>query len=112
MLASRITATSNAIYTSENVMAWNVLPPCIAVLGAIVMIVSVNPLMAAGLMAASAILSLILLPAGEARFGPASQFRVEGGVRRRRTRRRDRQHGARARVRHDRFASRNASARP
>ena len=33
MLASRITATSNAIYTSENAMAWNVLPPCIAVLG-------------------------------------------------------------------------------
>ncbi|CAH2796556.1 MAG: Efflux ABC transporter, permease/ATP-binding protein [uncultured Caballeronia sp.] len=60
MLASRITATSNAIYTAENVMAWNVLPPCIAVLGAIVMIVSVNPLMAAGLMAASLILALIL----------------------------------------------------
>src|SRR5690348_1219717 len=60
MLASRITATSNAIYTSENVMAWNVLPPCIAVLGAIVMITSVNPLMAAGLMTASAILAFIL----------------------------------------------------
>ncbi len=35
-LASRITATSNAVYTSENTMAWNVLPPCIAVMGAIV----------------------------------------------------------------------------
>ncbi len=43
MLASRITATSNAIYTAENTMAWNVLPPCIAVIGAIVMIVAVNP---------------------------------------------------------------------
>ncbi|MDR5779938.1 ABC transporter ATP-binding protein [Caballeronia sp. LZ065] len=60
MLASRITATSNAIYTAENVMAWNVLPPCIAVLGAIVMIVSVNPWMAAGLMTASLVLALIL----------------------------------------------------
>jgi ATP-binding cassette, subfamily B, bacterial len=60
MLASRITATSNAIYTAENTMAWNVLPPCIAVIGAIVMIVAVNPLMAGCLMLASAILALVL----------------------------------------------------
>ncbi|WJF89467.1 ABC transporter ATP-binding protein [Paraburkholderia bonniea] len=60
MLASRITATSNAVYTAENTVAWNVLPPCIAVLGAIVMIVTVNPLMAAGLLACSAILALVL----------------------------------------------------
>ncbi|PLZ02515.1 ABC transporter [Burkholderia sp. WAC0059] len=59
-LASRITATSNAIYTVENTTAWNVLPPCIAVMGAIVMIISVNPLMAAGLLICSAILSVIL----------------------------------------------------
>src|ERR1700761_6715330 len=60
MLASRITATSNAVYTAENTTAWNVLPPCIAVLGAIVMIIAVNPLMAAGLMLCSAILSIVL----------------------------------------------------
>jgi ATP-binding cassette, subfamily B, bacterial len=60
MLASRITATSNAVYTAENTVAWNVLPPCIAVLGAIVMIVAVNPLMASGLMLCSAILSIVL----------------------------------------------------
>ncbi|MEJ8799097.1 ABC transporter ATP-binding protein [Trinickia caryophylli] len=59
-LASRITATSNAVYTSENTMAWNVLPPCIAVLGAIVMIVTVNPVMAACLMGCSAILAIVL----------------------------------------------------
>jgi ATP-binding cassette subfamily B protein len=59
-LASRITATSNAIYTSENTMAWNVLPPCIAVVGAIVMTVSVNPLMAGCLMVCSAILAVVL----------------------------------------------------
>ncbi|MFX1672801.1 ABC transporter ATP-binding protein [Paraburkholderia sp. A2WS-5] len=59
-LASRITATSNAVYTAENTTAWNVLPPCIAVAGAIVMITSVNPLMAAGLLLCSAILSIIL----------------------------------------------------
>jgi ATP-binding cassette subfamily B protein len=59
-LASRITATSNAVYTSENTMAWNVLPPCIAVLGAIVMIVTVNPVMAAGLLTCSGILAIVL----------------------------------------------------
>ncbi|WP_206999669.1 ABC transporter ATP-binding protein [Trinickia mobilis] len=60
MLASRITATSNAVYTSENTMAWNVLPPCIAVLGAIVMITMVNPIMAAGLLSCSAVLAIVL----------------------------------------------------
>jgi ATP-binding cassette subfamily B protein len=60
MLASRITATSNAVYTAENTMAWNVLPPCIAVLGAIVMITVVNPVMAGGLMLSSAILAIVL----------------------------------------------------
>ncbi|CAM2166227.1 ABC transporter [Burkholderia latens] len=59
-LASRITATSNAVYTSENTMAWNVLPPCIAVLGAILMIIVVNPLMAAGLLGCSAVLAIVL----------------------------------------------------
>ncbi|CAG9241874.1 Transport ATP-binding protein CydCD [Paraburkholderia caribensis] len=59
-LASRITATSNAVYTAENTTAWNVLPPCIAVVGAIVMIVTVNPLMALGLLTCSAILSIVL----------------------------------------------------
>ncbi|WP_175689387.1 ABC transporter ATP-binding protein [Burkholderia anthina] len=59
-LASRITATSNAVYTSENTMAWNVLPPCIAVMGAILMIIVVNPLMAAGLLGCSAVLAVVL----------------------------------------------------
>ncbi|KAG0163072.1 Transport permease protein, partial [Apophysomyces sp. BC1015] len=60
MLASRITATSNAVYTAENMMAWNVLPPCIAVCGAIAMIFAVNPLMASTLLIASAILAVVL----------------------------------------------------
>jgi ATP-binding cassette subfamily B protein len=60
MLASRITATSNATYIAENTLAWNVLPPCIAVLGAIAMVVAVNPLMAAGLFTTSAILAVVL----------------------------------------------------
>jgi ATP-binding cassette subfamily B protein len=59
-LASRITATSNAVYTSENTMAWNVLPPCIAVIGAIVMTITVNPVMAGCLLLCSAILAIVL----------------------------------------------------
>ncbi len=60
MLASRITATSNAAYITENTMSWNVLPPTIAVVGAIVMVTLVNPLMAGGLMLISAILAVVL----------------------------------------------------
>ena len=30
MLSSRITATSNAVFTVENMFVWNVLPPCLA----------------------------------------------------------------------------------
>jgi ATP-binding cassette subfamily B protein len=46
-LASRISASATAAFTVENTTSWNVLPPCIAVLGAIGFIGSVNPMMAA-----------------------------------------------------------------
>ncbi|MGN6411432.1 MAG: ABC transporter ATP-binding protein [Nitrobacter sp.] len=49
MLTSRITATSNAVYTVENMLFWNVLPPCIATVAAIALIGTVSPGMAAGL---------------------------------------------------------------
>jgi len=49
MLTSRITATSNAVYTIENMCVWNVLPPCAATLGAIAFVASVDWMMAAGL---------------------------------------------------------------
>ncbi|MFZ0123681.1 MAG: ABC transporter transmembrane domain-containing protein, partial [Xanthobacteraceae bacterium] len=42
MLTSRITATSNAIFTIENMFVWNVLPPCVATLGAIILLLSVS----------------------------------------------------------------------
>jgi len=38
MLTSRITATSNAVFTVENMFVWNVLPPCIATIAAILLI--------------------------------------------------------------------------
>jgi ATP-binding cassette, subfamily B, bacterial len=49
MLTSRITATSNAIFTIENMVVWNVLPPCVATLGAIILLLSVSAPMAAAL---------------------------------------------------------------
>jgi ATP-binding cassette, subfamily B, bacterial len=49
MLTSRITATSNAVFTVENMFVWNVLPPCIATASAIALIGTVSLPMAAGL---------------------------------------------------------------
>ena len=49
MLTSRITATSNAVYTVENMFVWNVLPPCFATISAIALISTVSPMMAGGL---------------------------------------------------------------
>lgn len=48
-LASRVTATSNAFFMIENMFVWNVLPPCIASLGAILYIGSVSVIMSASL---------------------------------------------------------------
>ncbi len=50
MLTSRITATSNAVFTVENMFVWNVMPPCIATVAAIALIGTVSLPMAAGLM--------------------------------------------------------------
>jgi ATP-binding cassette subfamily B protein len=49
MLTSRITATSNAVFTVENMFVWNVLPPCIATVSAILLIGTVSVPMSAGL---------------------------------------------------------------
>jgi ATP-binding cassette subfamily B protein len=49
MLTSRITATSNAVFSLENMFVWNVLPPCIATVAAIVLIGTVSLPMSAGL---------------------------------------------------------------
>jgi|KBSMisStandDraft_5_1062788.scaffolds.fasta_scaffold78339_1 ATP-binding cassette subfamily B protein len=49
MLTSRITATSNAVFTVENMLVWNVLPPCIATVAAIALIGTVSLPMSAGM---------------------------------------------------------------
>src|ERR1700719_1650714 len=55
-LASRITATSNAVFTLENMFVWNVLPPCAATVVAILFIGTVSVPMAAGLSLVAAII--------------------------------------------------------
>ena len=47
MLTSRVTATSNAVYTIETMFIWNVLPPCVATLVAIGFVMTVSTWMAA-----------------------------------------------------------------
>jgi ATP-binding cassette subfamily B protein len=49
MLTSRVTATSNAVYTVENMFMWNVLPPCVATVAAIAFVQTISFAMAAGL---------------------------------------------------------------
>jgi ATP-binding cassette subfamily B protein len=46
-LTSRITATSNAVFTVENMFVWNVLPPCVASVAAIALVLTISATMAA-----------------------------------------------------------------
>jgi ATP-binding cassette, subfamily B, bacterial len=54
-LTSRITATSNAVFTFENMLVWNVIPPCAATVGAILLVATVSLTMAATLLALAAL---------------------------------------------------------
>ncbi len=49
-LASRVSATSNAVFTAENMFVWNVLPPCAATVAAIAFVATVSLPMAFALM--------------------------------------------------------------
>ncbi len=59
-LASRVTATSNAVFQIANTSAWNVLPPCFAVVMSIALIASVSPIMAAALAMASLAMAAVI----------------------------------------------------
>lgn len=59
-LAGRISATANAIFTTESTMAWHVLPPCVAVGGAILVLGSINLVMAAGVSLVALGLALLM----------------------------------------------------
>src|SRR4051794_19267532 len=60
MLTSRITATSNAVFTVENMLIWNVMPPCVATVSAILLIGTVSPTMSAGLIVVAAVMVLAM----------------------------------------------------
>jgi ATP-binding cassette subfamily B protein len=60
MLTSRITATSNAVFTVENMFVWNVLPPCIATISAIVLIGTVSLPMSAGLVVIAGVMVIAM----------------------------------------------------
>src|SRR6185437_6851566 len=50
-LTSRVTATANALFTVENMLVWNVLPPCMATVCAIAFVGTVSLHMALALIA-------------------------------------------------------------
>src|SRR5580692_9123367 len=59
-LTSRITATSNAVFTGENMFVWNVLPPCVATTAAIALVSTVSLPMAASLAAVAGIMVCLM----------------------------------------------------
>jgi ATP-binding cassette, subfamily B, bacterial len=67
-LASRVTATSNAVFAVENMFVWNVLPPCAATAVAISLVGTVSVFMAAVLMPIAGLMVVALF-----RFAAAGQ---------------------------------------
>jgi ATP-binding cassette subfamily B protein len=59
-LTGRITATSNAAFTIENLFTWNILPPCVATVCAIAYLAAVSVPVAAAVMAFGALVMLLL----------------------------------------------------
>jgi ATP-binding cassette subfamily B protein len=59
-LTGRITATSNAVFAVENLFIWNVLPPCVATVGAVAYLTAVSVPMAATLTATAAVILVLL----------------------------------------------------
>jgi ATP-binding cassette, subfamily B, bacterial len=59
-LTSRVTATSNAVFTGENMFVWNVLPPCAATVAAIALVRTVSLPMAFGLAVVAGIMVCVM----------------------------------------------------
>jgi ATP-binding cassette subfamily B protein len=59
-LTSRITATSNAVFTFENMLVWNVLPPCLATVCAIAFVATVSWSMAASLVIVAGLVIVVM----------------------------------------------------
>ena len=65
-LTSRITATSNALFTVENMLVWNVIPPCVATVGVIALIATVSVKMAGMLLVVGSLVMLGMFRAARA----------------------------------------------
>jgi ATP-binding cassette, subfamily B, bacterial len=59
-LTSRVTATSNAVFTAENMFVWNVLPPCVATLAAIALVCVISLPMAGSLALVAGIMVFVM----------------------------------------------------
>jgi ATP-binding cassette, subfamily B, bacterial len=59
-LTSRVTATSNAVFTAENMVMWNVLPPCAATVAAIALVCTISVQMGAGLAVVAGIMVVLM----------------------------------------------------
>src|SRR5262245_32581100 len=59
-LTSRVTATSNALFTVENMLVWNVLPPCMATVWSIALVATVSWEMAACLIVVAALVIVMM----------------------------------------------------
>ncbi len=59
-LTSRVTATSNAIFTAENMVMWNVLPPCAATVAAIALVCTISLSMGGSLAIIAGIMVLVM----------------------------------------------------
>jgi ATP-binding cassette, subfamily B, bacterial len=60
MLTSRVTATSNAVFTAENMFIWNVLPPVVATIAAISLVFTISVPMAAALACVAGVMVLLM----------------------------------------------------
>jgi ATP-binding cassette, subfamily B, bacterial len=59
-LTSRVTATSNAVFTAESMFVWNVLPPCVATVAAIALVSTISFPMAGGLAVVAGIMVYVM----------------------------------------------------
>src|ERR1700733_10198220 len=60
MLTSRVTATSNAVFTAENMFIWNVLPPCVATVAAIALVCTISLTMGGSLAVVAGIMVVLM----------------------------------------------------
>jgi ATP-binding cassette, subfamily B, bacterial len=59
-LTSRLTATSNAVFTAENMVMWNVLPPCAATVAAIALVCTISLSMGGSLAIVASVMVVLM----------------------------------------------------